>query len=445
MAKTYYNQDETLAKLGITEDRLRDMVREGRIREFRDSGKLNYRVDEVDRAAKELGGGSSEDSGELELGGSGEIPLAPLDADDSSGPVLELSDSDAPIDMSSGTDHSGDTDAISLGDSGGMGPLALEDSGAESDPRQGRPASRKVETGPGDSDGTEVSLALEDTGASGGGDLTLEDTDTTPQAEEETSEDIISLDQVDKDAVEEMKKDDTVITNIGISVFDDDDLEIAADPMAKTLMTGGDEHLGLDGSGGGSGLLDLTRESDDTSLGAELLEGIDMDGSGESLAASDSTAAPVGQEEAEELEEPEPEALDTGPMPTLVPAGVGGVVETASPAFTGLLVAAVLVLVLAGAANVAMTMGALPAYLGALSNQFLAFLGGCIGVGGLFGLIGWLVGKQSSRPPSTRAPKAKAEKADKGGKTKKVKAPKAKKEKKPKKEKPPKSAKGKKG
>ncbi len=38
-----------------------------------------------------------------------------------------------------------------------------------------------------------------------------------------------------------MKKDDTVITNIGISVFDDDDLEIAADPMwnitAKTRST----------------------------------------------------------------------------------------------------------------------------------------------------------------------------------------------------------------
>ena len=83
-----------------------------------------------------------------------------------------------------------------------------------------------------------------------------------------------------------MKKDDTVITNIGISVFDDDDLEIAADPMAKTLMTGGDEHLGLDGSGGGSGLLDLTRESDDTSLGAELLEGIDMGDTAETLAQS---------------------------------------------------------------------------------------------------------------------------------------------------------------
>ena len=47
--------------------------------------------------------------------------------------------------------------------------------------------------------------------------------------------------------------------------------------MAQTQMTKptvDDEDLALDSVGSGSGLLDLTRESDDTSLGAELLDEI---------------------------------------------------------------------------------------------------------------------------------------------------------------------------
>ncbi len=62
----------------------------------------------------------------------------------------------------------------------------------------------------------------------------------------------------------------------GISVFDAGEID-AADPLAQTQVTGpmiDDEELALESVGSGSGLLDLTRESDDTSLGAELLDEI---------------------------------------------------------------------------------------------------------------------------------------------------------------------------
>ncbi len=67
----------------------------------------------------------------------------------------------------------------------------------------------------------------------------------------------------------------------GISVFDADEIEMA-DPLAQTVVTegGDDDDLVLESVGSGSGLLDLTRESDDTSLGAELLDEI-YPGSGE--------------------------------------------------------------------------------------------------------------------------------------------------------------------
>jgi hypothetical protein len=208
-----------------------------------------------------------------------------------------------------------------------------------------------------------------------------------------------------------MKKDDTVITNIGISVFDDDDLEIAADPMAKTLMTGGEEDLRLDGSGGGSGLLDLTRESDDTSLGAELLEGIDMGDSGESL------SPPVEEEEDLVDEEVLPEAGAEPAWSAGTPVTqVVGVVEPVSPAFTGLLMAATLSLGLLGALAVANSMAAWPSYLAMMGDQFYIVLGATLGAGGLFAAIGYFIGQQAGRPKTAKKPKAKKGKKGKKGK-----------------------------
>jgi hypothetical protein len=224
--------------------------------------------------------------------------------------------------------------------------------------------------------------------------------------------DMVSLDEVDKDAVEGMKKDDTVITNIGISVFDDDDLEIAADPMAKTMLTGGDDHLGLDGSGGGSGLLDLTRESDDTSLGAELLEGIDLGDTAET------EAAPIAEPSAESGEEegvlPEPQ-MEAGPSPAMIPVAAAGYVEPASPAFTGLLIAATLVMGLAAALTMANLLSVWPSYMDSLTDKFWAVVGGAIGLGGLCALVGYFVGRPAT-PKKPKPPKPQKEKKPKKGK-----------------------------
>jgi len=58
----------------------------------------------------------------------------------------------------------------------------------------------------------------------------------------------------------------------GINVFGVDEFE-RVDPAAQTAITGAvREQRDLEGVGSGSGLLDLTRESDDTSLGAVLDE-----------------------------------------------------------------------------------------------------------------------------------------------------------------------------
>jgi hypothetical protein len=372
MAKMYYSLEEAMTKLGCTEEQIRGLVRSGQLREFRDAGKVNYRVDDVDALAAKTGDNIRlEDSGELSLDDSGgDLASTPVPGDKSgsgsavglsgsgagrSGTGLSLEGTDAPIDLGGS-----DTGELSL--EGSSGELQLEDSGSQPSP--------------------------------------------TADKSRESGADVLTLDEVDKNVVEGMKKDDTVITNIGISVFDDDDLEIAADPMAKTVMTGPDEGLGLDGSSAGSGLLDLTRESDDTSLGAELLEGIDMGDTAETVmkTVSDqgSAAAPAGGEDEGLVEEMAP-ALGTSAtfMVATVPA--------ASPAFTGLLIGALLSMALTAAAAIAITMQAWPAYLGALAEQFWFLLLGTLLVGGAGAGIGYLVG----RPPAPPRPK-KDKKAKKG-------------------------------
>jgi len=66
----------------------------------------------------------------------------------------------------------------------------------------------------------------------------------------------------------------------GVDIFHDDTDK--ADPSAQTSIAPGinPESMNIESAGSGSGLLDLTRESDDTSLGAELLDEIAPGASG---------------------------------------------------------------------------------------------------------------------------------------------------------------------
>lgn len=84
----------------------------------------------------------------------------------------------------------------------------------------------------------------------------------------------------------------------GISIFDADEVD-SADPAAQTQQSGAapseekeEEDLTLETVGSGSGLLDLTRESDETSLGAvDLLEGMS---SGEATGTGAATSQDTG-------------------------------------------------------------------------------------------------------------------------------------------------------
>lgn len=290
MAKAFYSIEEVCEMLGKSQDEIRELVREGKLREFRDAGKIFFKAEDVGK----LGGRPPEPA---------ETPT--------------------------------ETEEITL-------EPAEEPSGAA------------------DSEGSSV-IGLEP----------IEEAEPPPRK-------------------------GTVITASGIGVFDDDELEIDADPLAETQITTGpsEDQVALEGTGSGSGLIDLTREADDTSLGAELLDEI-YPGEEEAEAAPAVAEAPAEEEAAEEVEEAAPAPAPT-PAAEVVPAAYAAAVDPSEGLFSGLLVGALIVLMVAGSVMAGMLQGYFPDYGKLLSDHFLYFLIGAAAVPIIALLVGWLIGKAAT-------------------------------------------------
>jgi hypothetical protein len=213
MAKMFYTMEEAKSALGKSEEEIKQYSREGRLREFRDGPRLMFKADQVEQLKGELGGSAGAGLDQVDLGVSDSGGLIGLvDTTGASGTSITLSDADTGQSSRSGIKIKDDTAlAADLGLSGSLGGV----------PSPGRP----MGTG-GSGSGTGLSGSVR--GGSGA----------------------------------------------GINVFGTEELTPDnVDPGAQTAITSGiREQIDLQGVGSGSGLLDLTRESDDTSLGAVLDE-----------------------------------------------------------------------------------------------------------------------------------------------------------------------------
>lgn len=175
----------------------------------------------------------------------------------------------------------------------------------------------------------------------------------------------------------------------GISIFDVDETE-EADAAAQTQITNAPSfgmETSADPAASGSGLLDMTREADDTSLGADLLEDFGMgegEGStvGEGVGAGsalfeDASGASAGQPAAVIYAE---EALDPGPSMAAMFACFG----------------LFLVMAFAFALVVSITTGA-GVVMDLIDGLSIAILAGAMaGVVVVLAIIGFFVGKMTS-------------------------------------------------
>lgn len=348
MSKMFYTLEEAAAKLGKSEQEVQAMVTSGQLQEFRDRDSLMFKVDQVDLLSDE---GIDED---IDLGHnpsemSSMIPLADsFGGGDLGGSVLPLADDSGPLG--------------SLGDDDDSGAPAFD---SEND------------------DSMSDLLAASATDGGGGGLL--------GESEE------LNLDSGIDDMLEGsslMSASDQSKT--GVSIFDADELE-QADPSAVTQMSddGGLDDLDLDPIGSGSGLMDLTRESDDTSLGAEFLEEVYPGEEGGGVAAS---AGGEGEGGGGGLFGGEEEiAMAGGPAMQL-----SGTVITAEPydgagsgLAAGLSIGAILALALGLTAVIFGMMGVGDGgVLSIVTDNFIPVMGGLAGATLLLGIIGWVIGRR---------------------------------------------------
>jgi hypothetical protein len=336
MAKMFYTLDEVSSKLGRSEDEIKEMVRTGQIQEFRDRDKLMFKVEQIDLLAE------PETSGEVHL-----------DLDDPSGSGISLKD-----DSGLGLADSG----FGLADSG----LGLADSGE---------GIGLADSGAG--------VGLGDQPKDAGGDFGPSD----------SAEGFGLADSGEGSAVSEGLGLADSREGTGVSVFDTDHGGEALEQTQSEDFA--DDELGLDSVGSGSGLLDLTRESDDTSLGAELLEEVYSSEEGIEIpaAASGLFEAAAAERPAEDM--PAPAVGGSGsPMPMLVEVYDG----TGSGLGAGLLIGAVAALVCVAIVAIVGVSGAtsvLATKIASTPNSVMIWTGGLLGVTIVIGLIGLFIGKAS--------------------------------------------------
>jgi hypothetical protein len=255
--KMYYTEEEAVAKLGVDAATLGNLVRDQKLRVFKDGARNMFRVDEIDALAA-----------------------------------------------------------------------------------QGVPAEEEIELTPADTTGT--------------GTISLADT-TVPAAPP--------------------GKEDTVITAEGISIFDGEEAGAdVADPLAKTQITMPmEDQVSADGSGSGSGLLDLTRESDDTSLG-EVLDKIEMESGAPPVIEEAPAAAPV------EL---------AGPAIVEIPDPMAGL-------FNGLVIGCAVAGMVLAAVSLAAMYRVVPSFLALFADYKTLVLAGFVVIMAVGGVAGHVVFKPAS-------------------------------------------------
>ena len=238
MAGMFYSLQEVAEKLNKTTDEVKMIVQEGKLREFRDGPNLLFKVDEVEAMMS--------DTAAMQAQPSVDEPQHEQPADEK---IIISDDTLEALDDSEQTDEE-----VQL----------LDDTV--------RPVEEPVELNEDTVQlAEEISLPADE-------DAQLIDEDQPVPAEQ------IEI-EADSPAEDELTQDDTVVDSQGLNVLDEtaggseNDYLLADDSMGETQIISDEaslkeieEDINLDTFGSGSGLLDLSLQADDTSLGGILDE-----------------------------------------------------------------------------------------------------------------------------------------------------------------------------
>jgi hypothetical protein len=396
MAKMFYTMEEAKATLGKSEEEVKQYAREGRLREFRDGPRLMFKADQVEQLKSELESGGGTAPPDLGVSDSGGL-IGLVDTTGASGTSITLSEADT-----------GQSSVAGLGGLGGSASGIRLSPGASGS----GPAINLANTGTGMGlSGTGAgSVAGGSMGGSVGGSaagmsgsgISLKG-DTGLAADLGLSGSLGGVPSPGRPGGTGAGLTGAGMTGTGsragggINVFgpDDESGGSAVDPGAQTAISGGlREQVNLEGVGSGSGLLDLTRESDDTSLGA-VLDEITPGGTAPGRRALSDTGAAAGTGIAglsEEVAAPTSRRA-AGVAPVYVQQ-----LDPMAAAFGGLALGGAVMLMYGLFVLIAALVGTRPAAAMYFAKQqwFIPWAIG-LGVAAVLGVFGLIIGKMGRR------------------------------------------------
>lgn len=173
----------------------------------------------------------------------------------------------------------------------------------------------------------------------------------------------------------------------GVSIFDADELD-EADPKAVTHIADSPSPMefNLDSGGSGSGLLDLTRETDDTSLGLDTLEDMYPEEDAD-MPASASGLFDGGGEEMVSA------GVDLSPGTMVMPQVMETYDGSGSGLSIGLAIGALICILLAAVIMISGFGNTLPSIVEPMKDSYWIYIGGFGGGTILLGIIGLFIGK----------------------------------------------------
>lgn len=433
MPGMFYSLKETAQQLGTTEDQVKQLVKEGKLREFRDGANLLFKIDEVNGLLSEGVDMALEDAAlngeafegmEMDLDGmSGEEqPAETFEEVQEAEPMLDeelfkLNEEETPA-----LEPMGEVESTS---ELGLAPeeTATDEAAASEDDLlfladEEQPAAPADTLADDLSEGTqeEISLAAESGILASGSDITDMDTAITG------TEGVNVLGE----------------SNTDFNVTEDSMAETAVGPAgssAEASLEEIEDDVNLDSFGSGSGLLDLSLQADDTSLGGILDEIYTSEGGeGGEGEASDGEPAAIGEEAAsfddltsesdhaggaeEEMSMPEPVAM--------MPAAVGALYvepepDTQSNILGMLLFVPMAALLYTAIVAIGGLRGVTPGILSSIQGLIWYILGGAIFVSLIVVAASFMAGRDRSAAPAKvrKEKKAKAEKPSKKAKAEK--------------------------
>jgi excisionase family DNA binding protein len=498
MAGMFYSLKETADRLGKTEDEVRQLVKANKLREFRDGSHTLFKVDEVNALLAE--GIDIEFDEEPSAPTVAGEPVEVVEAESATSPkepsetdVLNLlgeepETTEPAAEASSEMELTAEPDAEASSE---MELTAEPDAEASSEmeltaePDAEASSEMELAAEPEGEASSELELAAEpDAEASSELDLPAEsgaektsdedelfflEEDEKPEAESgagnaaETDEEIALAAESGAPAESDITNMDTALTGEGINVLGETDTnyDVTDDSMAETAGpaasagatgtgTGSDaeasleeieDDVNLDSFGSGSGLLDLSLQADDTSLGGILDEIYTAEGGEEGPPAA---AEPGSVEditaEAEQAPEEElgaPEAAVAAPiMTTAYPAYAEAAPDTQSNMLGMLLILPLLALIYTAIVAISGQRNVVPSILSSIQSMIWYIVGGLIVVSLLISGASFVMGGE-------KAPRAaKSKKADLKAKKEKPRKEKPAKAEKKAEEKPTKQKKG---